>query len=101
MAVGEGGWHSYLYPESRNAAVILLSVCETFLPFRCEEELHGEVAPPIPVLVFFGMSAMMMMSSKVPDRTAAGSLISSPALVERITDFPNCPCVYNLLMCAH
>lgn len=52
VAVGEGGWHGYLYPESRNTAVILLSVCETFLHFRCEEESQGEVAPPISV--FFG-----------------------------------------------
>lgn len=104
VAVGEGGWHGYLYLESRNAAVILLSVCETFLHFRCEEESHGDVAQ----CFFWGIS-VMMMSSKMPDRPtlivgvewAAGSLISSSALVERITDFPNCPCVYNLLMCAH
>lgn len=30
VAVGEG-WHGYLYPHFRSAAVILQSVCETFL----------------------------------------------------------------------
>lgn len=84
VAVGEG-WHCYIYPHFRSAAVILQSVCETFL--------HSSAARKHPDSL--GIFLMMMMSSRAAESAsyllprwgdmvaewAAECLISSSALL--------------------